>query len=82
MEELGGVTTIDCSEGTVAVTVNDVDPDMEPETARMVVFPAPVPVTKPAALIVATAVVVEIQDTVPVMFCVLPLLYVPVAVYC
>jgi hypothetical protein len=70
IEELAGVTAIDCSEG--AVTVNEVEPDMEPETARTVVPPAPVPVAKPAVLIVATVVFVELQVTVPVRFWVVP----------
>jgi hypothetical protein len=70
MEALAGVTAIDCSEG--AVIVNEAEPDMEPETARMVVLPALVPVAKPVVLIVATAAFAELHDTVPVMFCVLP----------
>jgi hypothetical protein len=80
MEELAGVTAIDCSEG--AATVNEVEPDMVPEAAWIVVFPAPVAVAKPVALIVAIVVFVEIQATVPLRFRVLWSLYVPVAVYC
>jgi hypothetical protein len=82
MEELSGVMAIDCNEGAVVVTVNEVELAIEPEIARMVVLPAPVPVAKPAELIVAMAVFVELQETVPVRFWVVPSLYVPVAVYC
>src|SRR6266852_660453 len=45
----------------------------------MVLLPVPTPVATPAAVIVAAAVFEELQLTVLVRFCVLPSLYVPVA---
>jgi hypothetical protein len=60
----------------VAVAVN------EPEFAVIVALPTPTPVAKPPAVIVATAVEDELQLTVPVKFCLLPSLNVPVAVSC
>jgi hypothetical protein len=48
----------------------------------MVVEPAQSPLAIPAALIPATVVVLEVQAASLEMFCVLPLLYVPVAVNC
>ena len=80
IEELAGVTVIDCSEGVV--TVNEVEPVVDPETAWIVVLPAPVPVAKPVVPIVAVVVFDELQVTVPLRFRLLWSLYVPVAVYC
>lgn len=54
----------------------------EPDVAVMVVVPTPVPAAEPEVSIVATDVKDETQLTVPVRFCVLPSLKVPVAVNC
>jgi len=79
-----GVTAIDTSAAAVTVTV--VDPLIVPEVAVIVAVPSPTlvasPVVCPAMLIVATVGVSELHCTVPVMFCVLPSVYVPVAVNC
>ena len=48
----------------------------------MVVEPAPVAVARPTALIVATVTAEEFHVAVPVRFCVVPSLNVPVAVNC
>ena len=48
----------------------------------MVALPADTPVANPLALIVATAVLDDVQVTWLVIFCVLPSEYVPVAVNC
>lgn len=71
---------MDCSVG--AVTVSVVRPAREPEVAVMVVVPAAAVVASPLPLIVATPLLVEVHLTELVMFCVVPLLKVPVAVYC
>ena len=70
MEMVGllGVTAIDCN--TAAVTVNVVDPLIPPRAALMVEVPALTPVASPAVVIVATAVVPEVQVTWLVRFCV------------
>jgi hypothetical protein len=75
-----GVTEIEVSTG--AVTVNLVDPLIVPDLAVMVAVPAATPVANPAVLTVAIAVEDELQVAVLVRFCVVPLLYVPVAVNC
>jgi len=80
MEALAGVTAMETNTGDVTVRV--VVPLMLPEAAWMVVLPVATPAAKPAPLIVATAVFVELQVTELVRFCVLPSLYVPVAVNC
>jgi hypothetical protein len=77
---LAGVTAIDCNTG--GFTVRVVDPMTLPEVARMVVCPAPWVVANPEALIVATAVLVDVQVAVAVRFCVVPSLKFPVAVNC
>ena len=64
-----GVTEIDTK---TAVTVKFVVPLIEPKVARMVVVPVPAPVAKPALLMVAAAVFVELQVTELVRFWVLP----------
>jgi hypothetical protein len=79
IEVLAGVTAIDTS---VGVTVKPVEPLTEPETASIVVLPTATPLARPAPLMVATAVLEELQVTELVRFCVLPSLYVPVAVNC
>jgi len=48
-----------------------VDPLMLPDVAWMAVFPAPMAVTKPPLVTVATAVELELQVT-ELKFCVLP----------
>jgi hypothetical protein len=55
-----------------AVTVNPVDPLIDPEVAWIVVLPAATAVAKPPLAIVATAGLVELQVTVLVRFSVLP----------
>jgi hypothetical protein len=59
-----------------------VEPVIESEVASIVVLPTARPVAKPAVVIVATEVLVEVQATEVVRFCVLSSLYVPVAVNC
>jgi hypothetical protein len=66
----------------VPVTVSVVEPLIEPEAAWMVVLPVATAVARPPLVIVATAVLVEVQLTELVRFCWLPSLYVPVAVNC
>lgn len=67
-------------------TVSVVEPVIDPSVAVMVVCPVPTLVASPfipaALLIVATAKVFDVHVTVPVMFCVLPSVYDPVAVNC
>ncbi len=71
---LRGVTEIDVS--VAAVTVNEVDPDMLPDVAVIVVEPAATGVATPlepaALLIAATPVLEELQVTVVVRFWVEP----------
>jgi hypothetical protein len=71
----------DCS--TAAVTVS-VTPGLVtlPDAAVMLVVPAATPVATPLALIVAVAVLDDVHVTPVVNAAVVPLLYVPVAVYC
>ena len=57
-----------------AVTLRVVDAEMEAETAWMVVLPTAFPVARPDALMVAALVLLEVQVTEPVRFCVVPLL--------
>jgi hypothetical protein len=84
MDELAGVSSIETS--AAAVTVNVVVPVIEPEVAIIVVEPVLTALASPAEtavlLIVATVVRAELHCTVFVMFCVLPLLNVPVAMNC
>ena len=80
IEGFAGVSAIDTR--AALVTVRVVDPVIAPELAPIVVVPVPVPVARPAVEIVATPWEDELQVTVPVMFCVLPSVYVPVAVNC
>jgi hypothetical protein len=75
-----GVTEIDVMLG--AVTVTDVEPVTEPNVAVMVEEPAATPLTKPAALTVAFAIVEEDQVTRSVTSQVLASLFVPVARSC
>ena len=79
-EGLAGVTAIDTN--TAAVTFNVVDPTMLPLVALIVEVPTFSVVARPPALIVATVVVPEAHTTLPVRFCVVLSLNVPVAVNC
>ena len=75
-----GVTAIEVN--TAAVTVNVADPVIVPEVAVIVVVPGVRLVASPPLLTVAIAVADEVHVTVLVRVCVVPLLYVPVAVNC
>lgn len=84
IDGVAGVTANDTSAAVLTVSV--VDPLTEPEVAVIVAVPSPTLLPKPcvgaALLIVATVAVSEPHCTVLVMFCVLPSVYVPVAVNC
>jgi hypothetical protein len=80
IDPFAGVTVRETNTG--AVTVNPVEPLIDPDVACIVVLPVPTLVASPAALTVATAGLVEDHVTELVRFCVLLSLYVPVAVYC
>jgi hypothetical protein len=80
IDGFAGVTAIDCS--VTAVTVRTVEPLIAPDVAVIVEVPTPAALARPAALIVAVAVVPEDQVTLEVRFCVEPSLKVPVAVNC
>src|ERR1019366_4744196 len=80
IEAFPGVTAIDTS--TAAVTVSVVEPVMLPSVALMLEAPFATLVASPAALIVATLGPDELHAAVLVRVCVLPSLYVPVAVNC
>src|SRR6476660_824097 len=75
-----GVTEIEVMLG--AVTVTDVAPATEPKVAVIVEEPAATPLTKPAGLTVAFAIVEEVQVTRSVTSQVLASLFVPVATSC
>jgi hypothetical protein len=79
-EGLAGVTLMETK--AAAVTVSVVLPEAPPETALIVVEPAPPLLAKPAMLMVATVVTEELHVTEEVRFCVLPSVYVPVAANC
>ena len=79
-EGFAGVTAIETSVG--AVTVRTVVPVIDPDFALIVEVPAVSAVANPAELIVATEVVAEVHVALPVKFCVLLSLNVPVAVNC
>ena len=80
IEGAAGVTAMERSvKGT---TVKVVEPLMFPERALIVAVPSPVLIAKPEVAMMATEVFEEPQATEAVMFCVLPLLNVPVAVNC
>ena len=76
---LAGVTAIETR--VAAVTVSEVDPTTEPDVADIEGDPLDTACARPVLLIVAAA-VDEAHVTWFVKFCVLPSLYVPVAVYC
>jgi hypothetical protein len=77
---VGGLMAIETS--VADVTVNSLEPLTEPEAAEMFAVPCATLVAKPAELIVAVAGVPDDQVAVLVRFCVLPSVYVPVAVNC
>lgn len=83
-EGVAGVMASDTK--TAELTVSVVDPVTVPAVAVMVAVPCPTLLARPcplaALLIVATLVVSELHCTVPVMFCWLPSVNVPVAVNC
>jgi len=64
------------------ITTSVADPRMVPEGARTVVVPAESPKVKPVELMVAAAVLDDVQVTTFVMFEVTPPVKVPVAVNC
>jgi hypothetical protein len=74
-----GVTAIEIN--TAAVTVNVAEPVAVPEVAVIVVLPGITLVASPL-LTVAIVAAEDVQVAVLVRFCVVPLLYVPVAVNC
>ena len=80
IEIFGGVIVIALS--TTDVTVTVVAADTPPRIAVIVVLPAPVPVTTPLLLTVATPVEDELQVADVVRSCVLPSEKIPVAVSC
>jgi hypothetical protein len=67
-----GVTAIETN--TAAVTVNVADPLIAPDVAVIVAEPGAKLVARPALLTVAIDVADEAHRTVPVRFCVVPLL--------
>ena len=75
-----GVTAIDTS--AAAVTVSVVDPLIAPDVAVISVVPAARLEARPLAAIVAVAGVPDVHVTLAVRVCVLPVVYVPVAVNC
>src|SRR5271157_6376148 len=79
-EGSAGVTAIEFS--AAAVTVRVVEPETEPEVAEISEAPSLSVEAKPAEEIVAVARDPEDQVTLFVKFCVLPSVYVPVAVNC
>ena len=80
MDGFAGVTAMDCR--IAAVTVSEVEPEIEFRVALMVLLPVLFAVAKPPVAMVATPVVADAQVTKPVRFWVLLSLYVPVAVNC
>jgi hypothetical protein len=60
--------------GTAWFTVKVTEPEMVPDVALMVAPPGATPVAMPVLLMVATAVLEELQVTELVRFCVVPLL--------
>lgn len=79
MDALGALIAIDCSVAVVTVKVREFDV-IPLCAALMLLEPAAIPVTNPAALIVATPELEEVQVAEVVRFCVLPSLNVPLAV--
>jgi hypothetical protein len=69
IDALTGVTATDTNTGAVTVTL--VDPLIEPNVAWIVVLPAATPVARPAAVMLATPVLLELHVTELVRFNVL-----------
>src|ERR1700730_18332458 len=80
MEAVAGVTESEVK--TAAVTVNVPEPLTAPDCAVIVAVPWAKLVASPPFLTVATAVADEVHWALLLMFCLVPLLYVPVAVNC
>jgi hypothetical protein len=80
MVAFAGVTAIDVSAADATVSV--VLPTTVPEVAEMVVVPVATAVARPPAAMVAVAVLDDAQVAEAVRFCVVPSVYVPVAVNC
>jgi hypothetical protein len=80
MEAVAGVTEIEVN--TAAVTVSVAAPLIVPMLAVMVAVPGATLVASPLLLTVAVELAEELHLAVPLRFCVLPLLYFPVAVNC
>jgi hypothetical protein len=80
MEGIAGVIAMDAN--CAGETVSVVDPIIEPFVAEIIVVPMVTLAARPAVEIVAVLVKDESQVTVDVRSCVLPSLYVPVAVDC
>jgi hypothetical protein len=72
MVELAGVTAIETRTG--ALTVKDVAPLTGPDVAVMVVAPMDAAVAMPPELMLATEVAEEVQITLLLRFCIVPLL--------
>ena len=77
-----GVTAMEVTVGAAADTVMAAVPLIPLSEAVTVVEPEATAVARPAALMVATLVFALTQVTLLVILAVVPLLYVPVAVYC
>jgi hypothetical protein len=80
IDALPGLT--DNETRTGAVTANVAEPVTVPEAAVIVAVPCARLVANPPLLTVAIGVAEEDHVAVPVRFCVVPLLYVPVAINC
>ena len=80
MAAVAGLTVIDIRTGEVTVKV--VEPEMDPEAAVIVVAPCLRLVANPPLVTLAAAGALEDHVTELVKFCVVPSLYVPVAVNC
>jgi hypothetical protein len=80
MDPLTGLIAREVNTG--AVTLRLAEPLIEPELAVMMTDPCAELVANPLLLTVATGVAEEIHVELPVRFCVVPSLYVPVAANC
>ena|SRR5712692_10047624 len=74
---------METSAGTETLVVPVITEPMKPlPAAVMVAAPALDAETNPEPFTKATALLLELHETAPVMFCMMPLVYVPVAVSC
>lgn len=80
--KLGWMGLIARDTSTGCPTFNVPDALTDPKLAVMVALPSPELVAKPALLTLATLEADELQLTALLRFCVLPSVYVPVAVNC